>query len=61
MAVSIANIWRGTAFSMLVYSAALSEVPQEIEEARLVDGAGRLAAADLGHACRWSAGPSRPT
>jgi multiple sugar transport system permease protein len=39
LAVSIANIWRGTAFSMLVYSAALSEVPKEIEEAALVDGA----------------------
>lgn len=42
LAVSIANIWRGTAFSMLVYSAALSEVPKDIEEAALVDGAGRL-------------------
>ncbi len=40
LAVSIANIWRGTAFSMLVYSAALSEVPRDIEEAALVDGAG---------------------
>ena len=40
LAVSIANIWRGTAFSMLVYSAALSEVPKEIEEAATVDGAG---------------------
>ena len=42
LAVSIANIWRGTAFSMLVYSAALSEVPRDLEEAALVDGAGRL-------------------
>lgn len=42
LAVSIANIWRGTAFSMLVYSAALSEVPKEIEEAALVDGAGGI-------------------
>jgi multiple sugar transport system permease protein len=40
LAVSIANIWRGTAFSMLVYAAALSEVPKEIEEAATVDGAG---------------------
>jgi len=39
VAVSIANIWRGTAFSMLVYSAALSEIPKEIEEAAQVDGA----------------------
>jgi multiple sugar transport system permease protein len=42
LAVAIANIWRGTAFSMLVYSAALSEVPADIEEAARVDGAGRL-------------------
>jgi multiple sugar transport system permease protein len=42
LAVSIANIWRGTAFSMLVYSAALSEVPKEIEEAATVDGASGL-------------------
>ncbi|WP_112243775.1 carbohydrate ABC transporter permease [Kribbella monticola] len=40
VAVSIANIWRGTAFSMLVYSAALSEVPKEIEESAEMDGAG---------------------
>jgi multiple sugar transport system permease protein len=40
LAVSLANVWRGTAFSMLVYSAALSEVPKEIEEAAVVDGAG---------------------
>lgn len=39
IAVSIANIWRGTAFSMLVYSAALSEIPKEIEESAAVDGA----------------------
>ena len=42
LAVSIANVWRGTAFSMLVYSAALSEVPKDIEESALVDGAGPL-------------------
>ncbi|MFJ2610292.1 MULTISPECIES: carbohydrate ABC transporter permease [unclassified Streptomyces] len=40
LAVSFANVWRGTAFSMLVYSAALSEIPQEVEEAAEVDGAG---------------------
>ncbi|CAL9432979.1 sugar ABC transporter permease [Streptomyces sp. Tu 3180] len=40
LAVSFANVWRGTAFSMLVYSAALSEIPEEITEAAEVDGAG---------------------
>jgi multiple sugar transport system permease protein len=39
IAVSLANVWRGTAFSMLVYNAALSEIPQEIEEAAEMDGA----------------------
>ena len=39
-AVIIANIWRGTAFSMMVYNAALSEVPPEITEAAEIDGAG---------------------
>jgi len=42
LAVSLANIWRGTAFSMLVYSAALSEVPKEIEESATIDGAGAV-------------------
>ncbi|MEV0839802.1 sugar ABC transporter permease [Actinocatenispora sera] len=40
LAVSLANVWRGTAFSMLVYSAALAEVPAELTEAAAMDGAG---------------------
>lgn len=39
LAVIIANIWRGTAFSMLVYAAALHDVPPDITEAAEVDGA----------------------
>jgi multiple sugar transport system permease protein len=39
VAVSFANVWRGTAFSMLIYSAALADVPKEITEAAEVDGA----------------------
>lgn len=38
-AVILANIWRGTAFSMLVYQAALADVPPELTEAAQVDGA----------------------
>lgn len=38
LAVILANIWRGTAFSMLVYNAALAEVPPEIMEAAQIDG-----------------------
>lgn len=39
LAVSFANVWRGTAFSMLIYSAALAEIPAEITEAAEMDGA----------------------
>ncbi|GLC31231.1 carbohydrate ABC transporter permease [Clostridium omnivorum] len=37
--IIIANAWHGTAFSMLVYQAALDDVPTDIEEAAVVDGA----------------------
>jgi len=39
LAVILANVWRGTAFSMQVYGAALSEVPMEVSEAAQLDGA----------------------
>ena len=39
LAVILANVWRGTAFSMLVYDAALAEVPPELLEAAAIDGA----------------------
>ncbi len=42
LAVSFANVWRGTAFSMLIYSAALAEIPREVTESAQVDGAGGL-------------------
>ncbi|GGU44126.1 amino acid ABC transporter permease [Streptomyces albospinus] len=42
LAVSFANVWRGTAFSMLIYSAALAEIPREVTESAAVDGAGGL-------------------
>lgn len=42
LAIIIANIWRGTAFSMLVYSAALSDLPSDLLEAAAVDGANQL-------------------
>nr|WP_307478261.1 sugar ABC transporter permease [Pseudarthrobacter sulfonivorans] len=39
VAIMLANIWRGTAFSMLMYRAALDDVPGEVTEAALMDGA----------------------
>lgn len=38
--VIIANIWRGTAFSMLLYASGLEGIPDELLEAAAVDGAG---------------------
>ena len=40
--VSVANLWRGTAFSMLVFSAALRNIPSEVLEAADVEGASRF-------------------
>ncbi|WP_408638905.1 carbohydrate ABC transporter permease [Nocardiopsis suaedae] len=40
LAVVLANAWKGTAFSMMAYSAALSEVPGDLKDAARVDGAG---------------------
>ncbi|MFI0903542.1 carbohydrate ABC transporter permease [Streptomyces sioyaensis] len=42
LAVSFANVWRGTAFSMLIYSAALAGIPTEVSESAEVDGASGL-------------------
>ncbi|MDZ4046474.1 MAG: sugar ABC transporter permease [Rhodoglobus sp.] len=39
IAVILANIWRGAAFSMMIYQAALNDVPPEITEAAMIDGA----------------------
>ncbi len=40
--VIIANIWHGTAFSMMVYQSALDNVPGEVAESAKMDGAGRI-------------------
>jgi multiple sugar transport system permease protein len=40
LAVIIANTWRGTAFTMLIFLGALRTVPSDIYEAARVDGAG---------------------
>ncbi|MBM7691615.1 multiple sugar transport system permease protein [Peribacillus deserti] len=42
VSVVIANIWHGTAFSMLVFQAALDDVPKSVEEAAVIDGANRF-------------------
>lgn len=42
LSVTVANIWRGTAFSMILQYAGLQTIPEEIYEAAQVDGATRL-------------------
>jgi multiple sugar transport system permease protein len=37
--VCVANTWRGTAFSMLILSAGLRSVPEEVDEAAQLEGA----------------------
>ena len=39
VAVNIANVWRGTAFTMLIFLGALRTIPSDIYEAARVDGA----------------------
>ena len=42
MSIIIANVWRGTAFSMILQYAGLQSIPDELYEAAEVDGAGAL-------------------
>jgi multiple sugar transport system permease protein len=37
--VTLANIWRGTAFSMIMVYAALQTIPKDVMEAAMIDGA----------------------
>ncbi|MGE7366692.1 carbohydrate ABC transporter permease [Desemzia incerta] len=41
VSVVVANIWRGTAFSMMAFQTALDDIPVEVEEAAIMDGATR--------------------
>lgn len=42
LTVILANIWHGTAFSMMNFQSALDSVPGELEEAAKMDGANKL-------------------
>lgn len=42
LAVIIGNIWRGTAYSMMVYQAGLDNVPGEVKESAKIDGASSI-------------------
>jgi len=40
LSIVVANVWRGTAFTMLIFLSGLKTIPAEIYEAARVDGAG---------------------
>lgn len=40
VAISLLGIWKGIGWSMVIFLAALQGVPEELEEAALIDGAG---------------------
>lgn len=42
LALIVANSWRGVAFCMMLFTAALAAVPKEVVEAAIVDGASRF-------------------
>ena len=42
VSVIVANIWHGTAFSMLQFQSALDDIPAEVEESAELDGANGL-------------------
>lgn len=41
ISIVVANIWRGTAFSMMAFQTALDDIPTEVEESATMDGATR--------------------
>lgn len=41
IAVILANIWHGTAFSMMVYQSALDNIPSDVEESAKMDGSSK--------------------
>lgn len=43
VSVTVANVWRGTALSMILSYAGLKTIPDDVYEAARVDGAGRVA------------------
>ncbi|MDO9397610.1 MAG: sugar ABC transporter permease [Herbiconiux sp.] len=42
LSVIIVDVWRNIGFAMLIYVAALQEVPKELDEAAQIDGAGPI-------------------
>lgn len=42
MSIVLSNIWRGTAFSMMVYQSAMDSISKDVEESAVIDGVNKL-------------------
>jgi len=40
--IVVSNVWRGTAFSMMVYQSALDSISREVEESAMLDGVNKI-------------------
>lgn len=42
LSIIISNVWRGTAFSMLVYQSAMDSISRDVEECAMIDGVNKI-------------------
>lgn len=42
LSIILSNIWRGTAFSMMVYQSAMDSISRDVEESAMLDGVNKL-------------------
>lgn len=42
LSIILSNVWRGTAFSMMVYQAAMDSISRDVEESAMLDGVSKL-------------------
>lgn len=42
LSIILSNVWRGTAFSMMVYQAAMDSISRDVEESAMLDGVTKL-------------------
>lgn len=42
LSIILSNVWRGTAFSMMVYQSAMDSISRDVEESAMLDGVNKL-------------------
>ena len=42
LSIVLSNVWRGTAFSMMVYQSAMDSISRDVEESAMMDGVNKL-------------------